>query len=546
MLRRIILGRKNELIGIVFLYLLLAALDVSVMASLGLIVKVYQNSPVEVAFLQGGALDLSHAIAISLLVIIIRVVLSVVSNKSILSIVYRIRLDLRKAFVERVLARDFESFIKKSVADYLFVANDLIHMSVQYGLLSILRIISDAIITVVIIVVLFSVIGGLVLYPFIIISIFILLVTPYLRKASRSLGAKSNVHAIASLNLIKSTVVGYRYFKLYGGSKVLKKQISISGGRYNSSKIKEMLISQSSRYVTEIALLIAVFTLLLGLEKQLFVYEFQSEHLVYLLYGMMRLVPILSSLLRSMANLNASMDSMHRVDEFFLDEAHSNKEIFNIELEVDNKSYMKFRRFNYAVNDKVIFDDFNASIEQGKWLAITGQSGSGKSMLIDLMLGFRKGNKGFGVSKEYKELHHSKKIGYLPQDPSLIYDTIIENITENSIGEINLKSEMSYLQEIISICHLTELVAERGGIDGYIGLAGAELSGGQRQRVSLARAIYKGSQLLILDEPTSALDRFTSETILNNMKKSGLFNTVIIVTHDPKIVEYCDTVVHLD
>ena len=546
MLKQIIYGRKKELFGIVLLYILLAGLDVSVMATLGLIVKVYQNGTFKLAFLNDLNLELYHAILLSMIVIVIRVVLSVFSNKSILSTVYRIRLDLREKFVERILTRDFESFIKKSVADYLFVANDLIHASVQYGLLSILRIFSDIIITIVIVSVLFSVIGSLIIYPLILISLFIFLTAPFLKKASRKFGAKSNLYAISSMNIIKSTVTGYRYFKLYGGSKDLKEQINISGSSYNSNKTSEMLVSQSSRYVTEIALLLSVFVLLLGLEKGLFLYEFQTEHLVYLLYGMMRLVPIVSSLLRSLANFNASKDSMRRVNDFFLEKNHNSNDVFNVEKQLGNDAYMKFKNFNYSIKEKLIFNDLNVSIEHNKWIAITGQSGSGKSTLIDLMLGFRKSGEGFNVSEKYDFLYQNKMIGYLPQEPALIYDTVFENIIGKPIDNVKSEVEFELLNKIITICHLNELVAEKGGYSGSIGLAGSELSGGQRQRVALARAIYKGTKLMILDEPTSALDRATSDIVLANMKHSGLFDTVIIVTHDPKIVEFCDMVVHLD
>ena len=87
--------------------------------------------------------------------------------------------------------------------------------------------------------------------------------------------------------------------------------------------------------------------------------------------------------------------------------------------------------------------------------------------------------------------------------------------------------------------------SKRDGLDMIIGEKGVKLSGGQAQRISIARALYRNAQILILDEPTSSLDSLNEELIVKNIKEiSGV--TKVMVSHNEKILQDCDMVYHID
>lgn len=195
-----------------------------------------------------------------------------------------------------------------------------------------------------------------------------------------------------------------------------------------------------------------------------------------------------------------------------------------------------------------IVKNLNFSIEPGTALGVIGPSGSGKSSLARLMIGYWTPLGGDltldgATLDQWEPDALGKLIGYLPQDVSLLEGTVAENIARMSL-EIDEKAVVAAAQQ----AGAHEMIL--GLPDGYntqIGFGGAKLSGGQRQRVALARALYGDPALLVLDEPNSSLD-FDGESALNrallSLKERG--RTVVVIAHRPSVINACDKLLMID
>lgn len=191
-----------------------------------------------------------------------------------------------------------------------------------------------------------------------------------------------------------------------------------------------------------------------------------------------------------------------------------------------------FRNIGFELGTVQILRDISLTVDEGESVAIVGPSGAGKSTLLNLVLGFRKPTTGevllAGTNITYLHPHELRNhIGYVPQEVQLFNASIMDNIKYG-------RSDATETDVIAAAraANIDEFVRRLpNGYDTRIGVRGTTLSGGERQRISLARALIKQPDILLLDEPTSAVDA-TSEALIQDAIRNLMRNrTVILVTH---------------
>ncbi|MED0901632.1 ABC transporter ATP-binding protein [Bacillus nitratireducens] len=200
----------------------------------------------------------------------------------------------------------------------------------------------------------------------------------------------------------------------------------------------------------------------------------------------------------------------------------------------------------FGMSNFIALKDINLTIEKGEMIAIMGPSGSGKSTLLNIigLIDSPSAGKYFldGMDTSTLKSNYNKyrntEVGFVFQNFSLLDDyTIIENVMLPLVyRRISHKKRMQISKKML----------EMVGLEGHVNKYPYELSGGEQQRTAIARALAQDTKIILADEPTGALDQENGEKIMSILKeinKQG--KTVLVVTHDQKVAEYCERTIRL-
>lgn len=206
-----------------------------------------------------------------------------------------------------------------------------------------------------------------------------------------------------------------------------------------------------------------------------------------------------------------------------------------------------FRNVHFSYGKLKVLEEFNCNITAGSFIGLSGDSGSGKSTILQLLLGFYTPGSGAilfngKVAGNEERISCWNQIAYVKQEPFILHDSILNNITlfEN-------KYDSDRLKEILEITGLQKVADQfPEGIHQQIMEAGKNLSGGQRKRLAIARALYKDAGLILLDEPFSELDELSELKMLRYLKQLTLEGkTIILISHSRNSFQLCDKVINV-
>lgn len=201
--------------------------------------------------------------------------------------------------------------------------------------------------------------------------------------------------------------------------------------------------------------------------------------------------------------------------------------------------------FRYFSNTSMVLERVNFMIKSGETVGLIGESGSGKSTLLDIFMGFLTPCNGVmlvnGTAIDENNLSGwYEQVSHVPQSIFLIDASVTENI---AFGVAPGKVDHDRLNEVLKMTCLFDAVENLPyGLDTKLGERGVNLSGGQRQRIGIARALYRGTKVLVLDEATSALDTTTEATLIHNLKSIQKDMIVFIVSHRNSSLKNCTSI----
>ena len=255
-----------------------------------------------------------------------------------------------------------------------------------------------------------------------------------------------------------------------------------------------------------------------------------------------RLLPTLQLLYGQVTHLTSMRYSLDEVFEEFA-AAEQEEKSGNVEISLRKPRPVEWQSaitldavsFIYPGTDRLVLDRFSVTIQKNMSIGFIGPTGSGKSTLIDLLLGLHRPTSG-RVLVDGRPLtpemipSWQATIGYVPQEIFLIDDTIARNI---ALGVPDNEIDDARLQEVCAIAQILDFIETelRDGFQTTAGERGVRLSGGQRQRLGLARALYHRPSLLLLDEATSALDTATEAKLIEALHSLTGKLTIVMATH---------------
>jgi ABC-type multidrug transport system fused ATPase/permease subunit len=203
---------------------------------------------------------------------------------------------------------------------------------------------------------------------------------------------------------------------------------------------------------------------------------------------------------------------------------------------------------SFSFADKKILQQFNFELKQGDIAGLSSYSGRGKTTFINLLLGFLEPATG-DISFNNTSLNAAqrktywKNISYVKQQPFLLHDTILTNITLSA--QEHDEQQLQYALKVSGLDALIDTWPD--GLDTAITENGKNISGGQRQRIAFARALYKNADLLILDEPFNELDDAATQEALQQLQVlAKQKKMILLITHDKKTLSFCNKVTSLD
>jgi ATP-binding cassette, subfamily C, bacterial len=205
------------------------------------------------------------------------------------------------------------------------------------------------------------------------------------------------------------------------------------------------------------------------------------------------------------------------------------------------KKLISLEDVSFSYGESRVLKNVHICFPVGQITTVVGTSGSGKTTILDLVVGLIRPQEGEvcidGVPLQRIDLKRWRQmIGYVPQETILLHDTIFNNVT---LGEKHLNKEdaLTALQAAGALEFINELPK---GIDHIVGERGGKLSGGQQQRISIARALVHRPALIVFDEATSALDPASEEAICETMRRLRESHTIIAISHQTALLKCAD------
>lgn len=346
-----------------------------------------------------------------------------------------------------------------------------------------------------------------------------------------------------TMSQVEETLGGLRIIKAFCAEEKMNRRFDNTNSNYRNQILKvntrQQMAHPMSEFLGTVMIIIVLwFGGILVLNQQVL----SGPTFIYYLVILYSIINPLKDFSKAGYNIPKGLASMERVDKILLAESDI-KEKENPEHISSFDHTIEFRHVSFRYGEQWVLKDINLTIEKGKTIALVGQSGGGKSTMVDLIPRYYDVQEGEvlidGINVKDLDIHDLRQlIGNVNQEAILFNDSFFNNI---SFGVDNATKEQ--VEEAAKIANAHEFImASENGYDTNIGDRGGRLSGGQRQRVSIARAILKNPPILILDEATSALDTESERLVQDALERLMKTRTTVAIAHRLSTIKNADEI----
>ena len=459
--------------------------------------------------------------------------------------------SISKRLVNSYLVQPFSWFLNKHSADLGKTILSEVSQVVANGINPLIEVISKSIVSLTLITLLIVVDPELALKVAIFLSVIYALIFFLLKNFIKNVGKKRLSSNKLRFEAISNAFGAIKEVKVGGLETTYTNLFGRPARVYALAHAFAQVVAQLPRYFVEIFAFGGILLIMLY-EIAFNSVSFSNTLPILSLYVFAgyRLLPNLQMLYNSFIKLTFVGPSL---DKLYFDLSSLQKNIDDQNkdiLQLKNQIVLRNINYSYPVSSRKNINDISLKIPAKSIVGIVGTTGSGKTTIVDIILGLLVPQKG---TVEIDETTITKKnltswqktIGYVPQFIYLADDTIENNIAfgvepkDIDQNSLNRASKIANLHNFIN----DELPEKYNTL---VGERGLRLSGGQRQRIGIARALYHNPQLLIMDEGTSALDNKTEELVMSSINKLGKEITVILIAHRLSTIKKCDKIFLLE
>ena len=348
--------------------------------------------------------------------------------------------------------------------------------------------------------------------------------------------------------LAQEAFAGIRIIKAYQREKEITQKVSDSAERYKKQSMRLVLVN---------AFFSPTIIFLIGLSSMIAIYygglltfqkKIEVEDIVAFIMYVTNLTWPFASLGWISSIIQRAAASQTRINEF-LQRKPTIEDVSTLTCKLDKGLKFEHVSFAYPGTSTNVLQDLNFEVRKGETLAIIGATGSGKSTIRSLLARLFDPTEGqIVIDKQplpaYSLQSYRQQIGIVPQDVFLFSDTIADNL---KFGVEGAEPTQTELENACKQAHVLHNIQDfQDGFQTILGERGVNLSGGQKQRLSIARALLRKPELLILDDCLSAVDTETEEIILEGLQEDAAQRATIIVSHRISSIRNATNIIVLD
>ena len=484
---------------------------------------------------------------------IIKTILSVYILRRTLRYMSIRNAQISSSLVSKMLNRPVERIFSRSIQHQIFNVTGGVQRLVGGAVTSLVVIASDLVLLLVILIGLMLVDPVTSICTFFVFTGIGYLLYFLLHKRVEMLNSRSTNESIYFNQKVSEGINSFRDLFIKGGREFYVNEIRKTKMKLAGYDAEIKFIPNISKYTIEVSVILGI-AVVAGIQFYLFDSNRAIAVISVFLAASTRIAPAIIRLQQNVLTVKASLSGAKPTFEL-IEELTGVQELERTEtlITISHKDFsprvnLKNLKFSYsdALNDTI--QDISLEISEGKFIALVGPSGGGKSTLVDLVLGLLAPSSGSITISGVTPVDAIKKwpgsIGYVPQDVFIENSTVKENICLGFNPEL-VPDDLVW--QALDLADLSDFVKGlKGQLSYRISDAGKNLSGGQRQRLGIARALLTKPRIVIFDEATSALDAETENRVSESILKLTGECTVIFIAHRLSVVRSADMIYYID
>ena len=555
---------KNSAIFLLFLTIIMALLDAIGVASILPFITVLTdpsviqtNSALNKMFLTSKVFgienDKQFLFSLGILVFVVLVVSLIFKSLMVYMQARFIQMreySIAKLVVERYLHQPYSWFLNRHSAEIGKTVLSEVNRIVGNALVPLMDIITKTLVVIALTVLLIIVDPKLAFIVILVLGGAYSVILYFLKTSLLKIGEQSLKLNELRFLALSEAFRAVKEIKIGGLEEYYIKQFSIPANSLAKNEATVQVISQLPRFILEIVAFGGILLIILFMMYQTNNFNNSLPIISLYVFAGYRLMPAVQGIYTSFTNLAFIGSSLDLLFNDLKSLKPINKNPKQSFLSFNESITLKNIYYNYPNASRTTLKDINLIIPAKSTVGFMGPTGSGKTTLIDILLGLLEPQKGTleidgEIIKKNNLRSWQQFIGYVPQHIYISDDTIAANI---AFGLQPKNIDMKKIEKVAKEANLHDFVINELPRDYQtkVGENGARLSGGQRQRIGIARALYNSPKVIIMDEATSALDYQTEEVIMDSIKNLSKNSTIILVAHRLNTLKCCDVIFKLE